>query len=68
LPGADDAIARVEERVKQGSHNFPEAVIRRRFTAGWENFAQLYSPLVDAWALYDNSGRIPVLLNWSTKP
>lgn len=68
LPSAEDAIARVEERVKQGGHSIPEAVIRRRFSAGRENFEQLYAPLVDAWALYDNSGKVPVLLNWSTKP
>ena len=46
----------------------PEAVIRRRFTAGRKNFEQLYAPKVDAWALYDNAGTQPVLLDWSERP
>ena len=40
----------------------PEAVIRRRFDAGWRNFEQVYQGLVDGWALYDNSGGEPKLL------
>lgn len=31
LASAEEAIARVEQRVKQGGHNIPENVIRRRF-------------------------------------
>jgi len=38
LPSAEMAIARVGERVRQGGHNMPEEVIRRRFTAGLTNF------------------------------
>ncbi len=63
LPSADMAVARVAERVKQGGHDVPETVIRRRFEAGQRNFAQTYRALVDAWAFYDNSGTIPVLLD-----
>lgn len=40
----------------------PEPVIHRRFTAGLRNFENLYKPLVDEWALYDNSGSEPVLI------
>ncbi|HMW18111.1 MAG TPA: hypothetical protein PKN13_10835 [Accumulibacter sp.] len=43
-------------------------MIRRRFSAGRDNFIRLYAPLVDTWALYDNSGATPVLLDWSEKP
>lgn len=68
LNSAEEAIARVAQRVRQGGHNIPEATIRRRFTAGWENFERLYAPQVDAWALYNNSGPQPVLLDWSEKP
>lgn len=68
LNSAEQAIARVAQRVRQGGHNIPEATIRRRFTAGRKNFEQLYAPLVDAWALYDNSGVEPILLKWSEKP
>jgi predicted ABC-type ATPase len=34
LPNAETAMARVAERVRQGGHDIPEVVIRRRFTAG----------------------------------
>jgi len=34
LPSVELAIARVAERVRQGGHNIPEPVIRRRFIAG----------------------------------
>lgn len=68
LASAEEAIARVAQRVKQGGHHIPEDVIRRRFAAGRKNFESLYAPRVDAWALYDNAGAQPVLLDWSEKP
>ena len=68
LDSVDEAIARVAQRVRQGGHDIPEATIRRRFAAGRANFERLYAPQVDAWALYDNSGQQPVLLDWSEKP
>ncbi len=64
LPGPKMAISRVAERVRQGGHNIPEPVIRRRFAAGWRNFEHQYKPRVDAWAVYDNAGPEPVLLEW----
>ncbi len=68
LPSADIAVQRVAERVRQGGHDIPESTIRRRFDAGKELFANLYRPLVDQWALYDNSGDQPVLTDWSDSP
>ena len=68
LEHVEDAIARVAQRVRQGGHDIPENVIRRRFVAGLSNFEMLYAPKVDCWALYDNIGAQPVLLNWSEKP
>lgn len=68
LDSAEEAIARVAQRVRQGGHDIPEATIRRRFIAGRANFERLYAPQVDAWALYDNAGPQPVLLDWSEKP
>lgn len=65
LDSPEEAIARVAERVRQGGHNIPEKTIRRRFTAGLDNFHQHYAPRVDAWMLYDNSGLTPSLLDWS---
>ena len=62
LPHAEMAVERVRVRVSQGGHNIPEAVIRRRFDAGIENFNSLYNPLVNDWFLYDNQYRQPTLL------
>ncbi len=67
LASADEAVARVAQRVRQGGHNIPEPVIRRSFVAGKDNFEKIYSPQVDAWALYDNSGAEPVLIDWSDR-
>ncbi|GAB2872303.1 zeta toxin family protein [Paraburkholderia jirisanensis] len=64
LPDAETAIARVAERVRQGGHDIPELVIRRRFAAGLKNFEQHYRHAVDDWALFDNSGNAPIMLEW----
>jgi predicted ABC-type ATPase len=55
LPDAETAIARVATRVTLGGHNVPEVDIRRRFTAGLENFFNLYMPQVTDWRLFDNT-------------
>lgn len=64
LPSAEAAVARVAERVSQGGHDILEPVIRRRFVTGRRNFDQHYKTKVDTWALYDNAGTTPVLLEW----
>lgn len=50
------AISRVATRVKEGGHNIPVDVIRRRYKSGIENFFKLYLPIVDSWLFVDNSG------------
>lgn len=67
LDHADEAVARVQQRVRQGGHDISESVIRRRFIMGLNNFQQHYAPAVDAWALYNNAGEAPVLLDWSER-
>ena len=62
LPHADLAVARVAARVRQGGHDVPEAVIRRRFDAGRANFESVYRGLVDSWSMYDASFDPPLLL------
>ena len=62
LPSADLAVARVKNRVRQGGHNVPEPVIRRRFESGIRNFFQLYRSRVDAWWLYDASRLPPTIV------
>lgn len=64
LPTAEAAVARVAERVRQGGHAVPEAVIRRRFDAGLRNLERACKPAVDAWAKFDSVGESPVLLEW----
>ena len=64
LPSADVAVGRVALRVAQGGHDVAEAVIRRRFARGLDNFNRHYQLVVDDWTLYDNSGAIPVVLDW----
>jgi predicted ABC-type ATPase len=64
LPAVDTAIARVASRVRQGGHDVPETVIRRRFASGLKNFQSYYKNAVDEWALYDNSGTEPVIIEW----
>lgn len=68
LPNAEVAIARVAERVRQGGHDIPEAIIRRRFVSGLRNFEQSYKAAVDAWTKYDNVGNSPILLEWGENP
>lgn len=68
LPAAQTAIDRVATRVRQGGHDIPEDVIRRRFASGLRNFDTIFKAEVNDWALYDNAGDEPVLLDWSENP
>lgn len=55
LPDVEFAIQRVAKRVSLGGHAIDEAVIRRRYTAGLQNFFRLYMPVVSSWKICDNS-------------
>ena len=55
LESADHAIERVARRVKQGGHNIPDDVVRRRYENGIRNMFKLFMPIVDKWTIYDNS-------------
>lgn len=55
LADVDTALARVANRVRQGGHNIPPEVVRRRYRAGLSLFFQVYRNLVDDWRLYDNT-------------
>jgi len=67
LPSVELSLARVAQRVQQGGHDIPEAVIRRRFATGRANFEEAFRDLADDWVLYDNSGTSPILLDWGQK-
>jgi len=56
LRSSDLAVKRVETRVKEGGHNIPEDVIRRRYKNGLKNFFDIYESIVDEWMFIDNSG------------
>lgn len=62
LASPEEAIARVAMRVRQGGHNVPESVIRRRFAGGMNNFREIYQARVDFWQWFDNAGPVPRLL------
>lgn len=62
LASPELALRRIAARVKQGGHDVPKVDVIRRFGRGWANFEAAYRPLADAWAVYDNSGTRPVLL------
>ena len=55
LPSPELAIERVAQRVKEGGHNIPTDVIRRRYAKGFYNLTRLYTPICDFWAIYDNN-------------
>ncbi len=65
LDNIEIAIDRVAERVRQGGHDINVDVIKRRYVAGWDNFQNSYSLLVNDWVVYDNSGVQPLLIEWS---
>lgn len=68
LASEEEAIARVAERVKQGGHDIPVDVIRRRFAAGLRNFETLYRNEVNLWRLYNNSSDVPKLVSEGNNP
>jgi predicted ABC-type ATPase len=56
------AFRRVAARVRQGGHNVLRRDVIRRFKRGWANFETVYRPMADSWAVYDNSGATPLLV------
>jgi predicted ABC-type ATPase len=61
LSTVDLAINRVARRVQQGGHNIPEAVIRRRYQAGLDNFP-IYAQQVNHWSFFNNDDHVPQLI------
>ena len=63
LPDPEFAIARVQQRVREGGHLASDEVVRRRFYKGMDNFEKIYKYIVDEWAIYDNAGKSPILID-----
>lgn len=59
IPDPATCITRVRQRVAEGGHDVPAATIRRRHARGVHNLFNLYMPLTDDWAIYDNAGDLP---------
>lgn len=62
LPTPEHAIQRVAQRVKEGGHNIPIEVIRRRYKAGIENLFNIYMPIVDSWMLIENHNNPRIII------
>lgn len=55
LQSVEMAKQRVATRVSEGGHNIPTDVIERRYKNGIKNLFEIYLPIVDECAIFDNS-------------
>ncbi len=55
LQSPEVAAQRVKKRVAEGGHDIPVETIYRRYRAGLKNLFEIFLPIVDWWALYDNN-------------
>jgi len=62
IPTVKLALDRIATRVRNGGHDVPELVVRRRFNKSLHHFFKYYQPLIDSWAIYDNSGEKPQMI------
>ena len=60
------AIERVATRVREGGHDIPTDVIKRRYIYGLKNLFDIYIPLADNILLFDNSFGQPKLIGKKT--
>lgn len=70
LSNAQLAIRRVKLRVALGGHHVPADVVRRQFGRSLRNFFELYAPLANEWALFDNLASpqaLPVATQFATQ-
>ena len=62
LPDAEMAIQRVAVRVASGGHHIPTTIVKRRFEKGLHNYHHVYKSIVNTWAMYNNLGLIPEVI------
>jgi predicted ABC-type ATPase len=62
VPTVELALSRVRDRVRNGGHDVPSVVVRRRFERSISNFFHYYRSLADSWILFDNSGEKPNII------
>lgn len=63
LNSPEMAHQRVAKRISEGGHNIPKDVITRRYWLGIKNLFTIFIPIVDYWALYDNSLDTNIIAN-----
>jgi predicted ABC-type ATPase len=56
LDDPQTAYNRVAKRVREGGHNIPKDVIKRRYFGGVKNLLNLYMPICDKWFVMNNVG------------
>lgn len=62
VPSVDLALTRIQARVREGGHDVPELLVRRRFDRSIRNFFGVYRQLADAWTLIENSYAPPAVI------
>ncbi|MBR1928830.1 MAG: zeta toxin family protein [Paludibacteraceae bacterium] len=62
LESVEQAQMRVQQRVNDGGHNIPSDTIKRRFYLGIKNLLELYIPICDYVAIYNNAHSPTVLV------
>lgn len=62
VPGVELALSRIRDRVLEGGHDVPEAIVRRRFDRSIRNFLYGYRQLANSWTQFDNSGETPTVI------
>lgn len=60
LPSVEVSLERIRQRVRNGGHNIPEDVARRRFNRSLGLLESVYKELVDDWSVWDNQGDRPI--------
>lgn len=58
LSTPEAAVQRVRIRVREGGHNIPEVIIRRRYELGLRYFFSRYQTAVDNWTFVDNTQQL----------
>lgn len=62
IPSADMSKERVALRVSKGGHNIPPDVIERRYSRSVTNLTNLYCPVCDYFAVFNNADTIPEMI------
>ncbi len=63
LPSIEVSLERIHQRVKNGGHDVPEDIVRRRFGRSLYLLESRYKDLVDDWSVWDNRGERPTLVD-----